>query len=348
MNIDQGDFDPILGEGQLEKSSGLRARRRRQDSLPVASYGSVVMVVDSSGRIMSGESFTAGERFWGPAGTWLTIDTADHELHFPFSFASADGQAGYVIEVLVVARVTDPQAVAHRRVGKVGKHITPALRTTISAALSSDHGHGDDTVPGLNRDRRAIEASVRGRVITGLESSVGGWLTYQALDITVAFDPATQAHLDALVEQARNAQLGVIDLRNEEGSVGAKIAIQTQWTTFLKKQMSDPTSRAVAAAAADPTPENIAKAVAQLDEDDKWTRVEIVSILNKLIDKDFVGDLSELQGLKAVVESLQRGTTPLTSDRGSSRPPAIVGDVVQTDPPSSDHESNSDRDWQDG
>lgn len=92
--------------------------------------------------------------------------------------------------------------------------------------------------------------------------------------------------------------------------------------------------------------------VSKLDDADQWNRQEVVAILNKLIDKDFVGDIGELKAIKMIVDTLQR--SPGTSVR-ELRPSAesvkmltdgrVIGSSGDADPALDD--IGPDRDWTD-
>jgi hypothetical protein len=92
----------------------------------------------------------------------------------------------------------------------------------------------------------------------------------------------------------------------------------------------------------------------QLNSNDQWTRVEVVSILNKLIDKDFVADINERRTIKSIVEGLQQFSVAGASAVNAleSGPAVIPGDRVtheNVEDEAQDSKSvmDRDRDWTD-
>jgi hypothetical protein len=352
VNADQSDFNPIRAEGQLERRTGLRAWRRRRDELPAASPGLAVVVVDGRGNIMSGESFTAGEQFWG-SGTWQTIDLGDHELRCTFPCRSADGRAGYVVEVQVLARVEDPMEVVRRRISTVAGNITPQLRAgVVQHAVPNGArttARRDDTVALVHEGRSEFEAAVRSHLVRGEPATVEKWLTYRVLDAAVGFDEATREHLETLVGQERTTEISVRDLENQKRTAKVQIELRETWSEHLTKVLSDPLSRAVAAAVSDPTQANIATAVHQLNSDERATREQVMTALDKLINSNLVENVNQLETIRVIFDGVQRTAIGLQLEEGPSARPVIEGSTVDADAPEPDAEraEPSDRDWGD-
>jgi hypothetical protein len=314
LSPEKNDYNPITSRGTIEKASGILGRRRVRDSIPSVEHGTELILVDRNGEPRSGAALTTGERYWASEGTWLKIDVSDHELTYEYSHGATDGTAGYVIEVTVVVNVQDAVGAARRKADGVRKYILPTLKQRVTTSLPTALRAGSGgTLSTLNAGRDQLARALTEKLQPGSAFDVDGWLRVVVNDISVTFDPATASHYDRLVNAARTSEIDLTELRNKEKSAQAEIDLRTTWTRYLKPRMADPLQRAVEVIAADPSKENIQQVVAQLDGSDQWTRAEVVSILNKLIDKDFVADINELQAIKVIVDGLQR--TPSTGQR---------------------------------
>jgi hypothetical protein len=311
LSADRNDYNPIASRGSIEKASGILGRRRIRDSIPPVEHGLSLVIVDRNGEARSGAALTAGERYWASEGTWLKIDVSDHELTYQFSHGSTDGSAGYLIEVTVMVSVQDAAEAVRRKADGVRKYILPSLkqRVTTSLPVVICPGSGD-TLSALNAGRDQLARALAEGLQPGGLFEVDGWLRVVVNDISVTFDSSTAGHYNRLVDAARTSEINLTELRNKEKSAKAEIDLRTTWSRYLEPRMADPLQRAVEVIAANPTQENIQQVVAQLDGSDQWTRAEVVSILNKLIDKDFVADINELQAIKVIVDGLQR--TPVS------------------------------------
>lgn len=349
MPPDTGNYNPVAEQGIIDKPSGILGRRKLRDSLPQAGHGYELVFIDANGESRPGYA-TAGERYWASGGTWLKIDVGDHELTYSFPYRTADGTAGYDIAVTVTVRVFDAgQAVRHKAQG-VRMYVEPALSAMVHQALPAVYQqNGGDSLTTLNVRRDQVAQAVRGTVTPGSSFQLDGWLHVHVAGVSVAFDTATAFHHDQLVDAARDAELDIIQLRNKERSARAEINLRKTWSDYLEPRLVNPLTRAVETVAANPTQESIQQVVSQLDASDQWTKAEVVAILNKLIDKDFVGDISELQAIKVIVEGLQR--TPSSTSLQIS-PPEISDEVIAeivgpADDVTPDDSSVSDRDWAD-
>lgn len=352
MSADINDYSPVAGQGVIEKPSGILGRRRLRDSLPPVGHGYERVFVDGNGEVRGGGSATAGERYWASSGAWLKVDVGDHQLTYRFPYRTTDGTAGYNIAATVTVRVFHASEAVRRKAQGVRMYVEPALSARIHQALpDSTYQSSGDSVTTLNVRRDQITRAVRDKLCPGSTFQVDGWLNVQVADVSVAFDTATAAHHDQLVNAARSAELDITQLRNKEKSAHAEINLRRTWSEYLEPRLANPLTRAVETVAANPTQESIQQVVSQLDASDQWTRAEVVAILNKLIDKDFVGDISELQAIKVIVEGLQRTPSspnlqaglPEGSEKMIGRGEVLgVSDEV-TAAPGESH--NSDRDW---
>jgi hypothetical protein len=312
--------------------------------------------VDRNGEARSGAALTAGERYWASEGTWLKVDVADHELTYEFSHGATDGSAGYLIEVTVVVSIRDAAGAVRRKADGVRKYILPTLKQRVATSLPTAIRPGSgDTLSTLNAGRDQVTRALAEALQPGVSFDVDAWLRVVINDISVTFDRATASHYDRLVDAARSSEINLTELRNKEKSAKAEIDLRTTWSRYLEPRMADPLQRAVEVIAANPTQENIQQVVAQLDGSDQWTRAEVVSILNKLIDKDFVADVNELQAIKVIVDGLQR--TPATGQGRAVGPSGmrliegsevVSGDAAGAGPgPGGTRQTDDDRNWND-
>lgn len=345
------DFDPLVRSGVLEKASTMLGLRRRRADLPVVENGHALVLVDRNGGVRSAEALTAGERFWAAEGTWQIIDVSSHEIHCDFDFTSTDGTAGYVIDVEVLVRVTDADEAVRRKARAVSVLVRPKLRSSVERALPNPREvRGGDTVTNLNAGRAHVASALRQALLGEEDQTVDGWLAYRVTDVTVTFDAATRTHLDTLVSQHRTSEIDVRELRHRLTKADAEIDLRNKWAAHLTEQLSEPVTRAVAAAASDPTPANIAVAVEQLNSDEQWTRAEVVTILKTLIEKNYVGDLGELETIKVIVEGLQRTGTaraPAAVEAGAAAGGQLIegGEIVTPAPTARGDGGDTDKNW---
>jgi hypothetical protein len=326
VSPEASDYNPVADKGTIEKASGILGRRKLRDSLPPVGHGYERVLVDRNGAIRSGAgSSTAGERYWASPVSWLQIDVSDHQLTYRFPYQVVDGTAGYDIEVTVTATVTDAAEAVRRKVQGVRMYIAPALSMRVGKALApASYQARGNTVTTLNSGREQVARAVREELAPGSDFKIDGWLRVQMADVSVTFDTPTALHHDQLVDAARSAELDITQLHHKERSARAEIGLRKTWSQYLEPRLENPLTRAVETIAANPTQENIQQVVGQLDASDQWTRAEVVAILNKLIDKDFVGDINELQAIKVIVEGLQRTPSSTKSEIGSPVPDLAI------------------------
>ncbi len=308
MARDDGDYNPVASQRKIDKPSGILGRRRLRDSLPAVEYGNERVIVDADGHVRSGRgAAVADDRCRVSPGTWLSVDTGDHDITYRFNHREPDGSAGYDIQVDLTVRVSDAAEAVRRNVTGVRRYLVPELTTRISTALTASLQQDVATsVRKLNTGRDQIACELRQAMAPGSEIQVGGWLSATVTSISVRLDAATTTHYDHLVAAARDVE-----------HARAEIGLRETWSKYLEPRMADPLKRAVATIAADPTQENIQRVAEQLDADERWRRGEVIALLKMLIDKDYVEDISQLSAIKAIVEMLQRssgradGGTPL-------------------------------------
>ena len=273
-----------------------------------------------------------------------------------FPYQTSGGTAVYDIDITVKVRIVDATEAARRRVSGVRVHVEPMLSGRLSQALPASSfsagGAGGDSIDRLNTARDRLSQAVLAKFPPGSAIYVADWLHVTVTGLSVSFAAATAAYYEQLVEAVRRAEIDTVTLTSKERSAEAEISLRRKWSEYLEPRLADPLTRAVETIAANPSQDSIREVVSKLDDADQWNRQEVVAILNKLIDKDFVGDIGELKAIKMIVDTLQR--SPGTPAR-ELRPPfesvkmvtdgRVIGSSEDTDPALGD--GAPDRDWTD-
>ncbi len=349
MSPVDNDYTPIIRQGTIEKASGILGRRRIRQSLPDAGHGEELILIEANGGPVSVKGHTtAGERYWGSLRAWVIADVSDHHLSFHLTYRDTDGAAGY--EVTAVARVTiaDAAVAVRRNVRSVRAYVEPALRSTAEDAISDDYyGDGRGTLTRLNTRLGNHQRNLRNLV--GRSLQVEGWLSAVITDLSIEFDHATASHYDQLVAANRGAEIDNTTLINRQQTAQHEIGLRRIWAAYLGEQVSDPITRAVAAAVGDPTADNIKEVADKLDADVRLQRDQFIATLNRLIDNKVIVELDDIKNTKVIIDGLQKGLaaenaqeTRMITDSAPLPPDKTVMDahIVDDRPP-----YDSDRDW---
>jgi hypothetical protein len=339
MAREDDDYNPIVVQRTIEKTTGILGRRKARAARPPIEYGYERVFVDADNQVRSGRgASTAGERYWASPGMWLNVDSSDHDMIYRFTHRDRDGSAAYDIEINVTVRVSNAEEAVRRKVRGVRSHVESSLSTRITAAVSASLAYDNLTgVRMLNTRRDEIAQHLREAIIPGAGFIVGNWLSVTVNSVSVSFDAATSAHHDSLVATARGTEHDKAEIDRREN-----------WLNYLTPRMADPLKRAVTTIAADPTQENIQRVASQLDADDRWRSTEVIGILNTLIKENYVEDVSQLNAIKAIVETLQRTSVYETReavDAGAQK--IMLPGAVAHEPAESAGESpgRQDYDW---
>jgi hypothetical protein len=327
----ENDYNPIVDEGKIERASGILGRRRARQSVPVAGHGEEVVLLGANGGLVSGKGeTTAGERYWGSSRGWIVVDISDHHLYFRITYQDTDGAAGYEISAVATVTVADAPAAVRRKARGVRAYVEPALRSTATRHLSgSMHTEVDDTLKKFNLRLGGHTDVLRGLI--GGTFQVGDWLSVTITDLSIQFDSATAVHYEQLIAADRTGEVKNRTIKNQTQTAKSEIELRETWAEYLGKQMSDPLRRAVAEAAADPTPDNIREVANKLDEDDRWQRNQFLATLNRLIDNKVIVELDDVRNTRVIIDSLQKA---LTADGDSrSRPEKMIAGTSVTDDP---------------
>ncbi|MGH3264972.1 MAG: hypothetical protein ACRDNS_23610, partial [Trebonia sp.] len=123
-----------------------------------------------------------------------------------------------------------------------------------------------------------------------------------------------------------------------------EIELRNLWSRHLGEQVSNPLTRAVAAAAADPTAANIKEVAEKLDADDRWQRAQFVATLNRLIDNKVIVEVDEIANTRVIIDGLQRS---LADGEKRSRRDNMLTDGAGPDATVTDAEivDDGDRNW---
>jgi hypothetical protein len=303
------DFSPIVGQGELEVAAGVLGRLRRRRELPSVAVGVELVLADKDGNpVAGGKQISGGEKYWAKATSWIKVDVAEHKLECKIPFPDPTGRAGFIATVTVSAAIIDSSKVAESAVASVKDVLEPVLsEATANCASTVKPSSGSDPVAALNESRRTAEIALRKSMrkqVTDLPS----WLSVQVKSINVAFDDATKRHYDDLVRRAREGELIDATAKNEYIEATHAIELRDQWRVALVPHLSDPATRSFEVVFSDPSPQNIARVVDQVNATDAVARERVYHVLSSLIDNDHLHKTSELsEMMKEIMASLRIG-----------------------------------------
>jgi hypothetical protein len=335
MSVDAGmDFDPMVEQGVLQRPAGMLGRMLRKVDLPAVEPGLERVVLDTTGYVVD-LTDALPERPWNGEGRWVKVDLTAHEMRFDLTYREQDGSAGYLIAVRVMVTVVDPVQVVRRTIHSVAPYVLPGLRGRMDQALPPTYQqmYRDNHVAALDARRNQIAAAVCQKLPPGVRFSVEGWLSVHVIDVSVAFDEATDRHHRTLV-----------DLRHKEQSAAAQLQVQNVLAERMDKRLRSPYQRAADRYALEPTRENLDKLAAELDAAEERLRQGetaaaerqqqfAMEIVQQLIDKNIIADVRDVSQAVSIVASAHAGTagTPPALDPGTH--PALQGTPQRVTPP---------------
>lgn len=325
------DFSPILEQGELEAASSMLGRIRGRRELPSAGVGVELVFADKDGKPVKKSS--GGEKYWAKATSWIKIDVAAHTLEFKIPFPDPTGRAGFLAAVTVSTEIVDASKVATSGITGVKGIIEPILGEVVTDCASKvKPSSGEDPVAVLNDSRRAAESALRKSIhenVMGLPR----WLAAQIASINVAFDDATKRHYDDLVKRARETELVDASAEIKKHQTTHEIALRDTWRAALSEHLSNPATRSFEVAFSDPSPQNIARVVDQVNATDAVVRERVFQVLSSLIDNDHLHKTSELsEMMREIASSLKigEGREPASLAAGSKQTAIEAeGDTVQ-------------------
>jgi hypothetical protein len=303
------DFAPIVEQGELEAAAGVLGRLRRRRKLPSVGIGVELVLADKAGKpVAAGKQISGGERYWAKATSWIKVDVAEHTLECKIPFPDPTGRAGFTATVTVSATIVDSSNVAESAVASVKGFLEPVLSEAIANYASTvKPSSSSDPVAALNDSRRRAEIALRKSMRKKL-ADLPGWLSAQVKSINVGFDDATKRHYDDLVRRAREGELIDATAKNEYVEATHAIELRDQWRAALVPHLSDPATRSFEVVFSDPSPQNIARVVDQVNATDALARERVYHVLSSLIDNDHLHKTSELsEMMKEIMASLRIG-----------------------------------------
>jgi CHAT domain len=297
------DFSPIVERRELATTTLSRLRRTRRP--PSVGVGYELVLANRDGQPIAAESNILGRgRSRARAGVWITIDIAEHMLEFKIPFPDPTGRAGFLASVTVRAAIVDASKVAASGIRGVKGIIEPILSKAIADRMSKVKPSScEDPVAVLNDSRRAAEGALRTSMHENV-TDLPGWLAAHVTSITVTFDDATKRHYDDLVKRARESELIDASAEIKTRQTRHEIALRDAWRAALAEHLSNPAARSFEVAFSDPTPENIARVVDQVNAADAVARARVLHILSSLIDH---GHLHETDELSSVAMEIMGG-----------------------------------------
>lgn len=244
----------------------------------------------------------------------VVVDLRERELEFPFVYRFDDGAVSYTVMVRALVRVVDHRYVAREGVRSVRARIVPILGRMIDDCLALvDLDLDGDTVPLITENCRRIRNAVMRDVVPGADLPVGLWLRVTVVSVTVDLDEQSRAHLARLVEASRTSEVGLVDIGNRQVAASAQIQLRSTWSEYLQPRLSHPLTRAIERIATDPNNVAVTQVARELEARANQSRAQVLTLLNKLIDLNFVADVAELQEIKSLVERLHQ-TGDLTGE----------------------------------
>ena len=282
------DFAPMVEQGELEAASGLVGRRRRRHDLAPVDAGFVRVLVGDDGSLVAAHGLTGGEKRWGRARSWVKVDVAQHALDYAVAFADPTGRAGFEALVTVRAAVEDPLEVVRKRITSVRDFLLPAVRRVVLRASEAiEPTSARDPIVALTTMRQRADVCLR-LAVDGPVVEAPKWLAAEFVSVTVEFDQDTQAHHTGLVGRERDGELIDFDQVNEEKRTTASLAVRALWREELLPHLSNPAQRVFEVAFADPTQQNLARAVEQVTSAELQLLSQGFEMLRTMVDKDFV------------------------------------------------------------
>lgn len=341
------DFSPIADQGELERVSGIIGRLKQRRDLPPAGPGFERILTNSDGSpVAAGERLSAGEKYWAQGQGWIKVDVADHALAYELPFRDPHRGAGFTALITVTSRIIDSFAVARNGIASVKSFLEPALREAVIEACA-DFPSIDEHEPivALNKMRQEAESLLR-KSVRGPVRGLPDWLSATVSSISVLFDPATEKHHDDLVKRARDSELIDADAGIKKKETSNVLALRDMWRRELEPHLSNPATRAFEVVFSDPSPQNIASVVTQLNEADRQYRGEVLNVLSTLIERQYVDkdDDTFKVAFEAIVSGLEGkpfSPTDISVTGGSPAGEVEAGEVID-DPDDSQPDRNPD------
>lgn len=324
------DFSPIVERRKLATAMLSRLRRRRRP--PSVGAGYELVLANRDGHPIAAESNILGlGRSRARARFWITIDIAEHTLEFKIPFPDPTGRAGFLASMTVSTAIIDASKVAASGITGVKGIIEPILSKAVADCMSKVKPSSyEDPVAVLNDSRRAAEGALRKSMHENV-ADLPGWLAAHVTSINVAFDDATKRHYDDLVERAREGELVDASAEIKTRQTTHEIALRNTWRAALAEHLSNPAARSFEVAFSDPSPQNIARVVDQVNATDAVARARVLQVLSSLIDHEHLHETDELS---SVVMEIMGGLDVEIGRANVSQVSAGEGNVQHAEVPS--------------
>jgi hypothetical protein len=276
------------------------------------------------------------------------VDVGHHTLEYQIPFSDPSGRAGFVATVAVDAFVRDPTEAAQQGAASVKDSLEPALRrAVVEAGGRAEPVSEQDAIAALTTMRQHADATVRETVHEDLRG-LPPWLSAQVLSVTVAFDDATQRHHTELLGRTWHGQVIDATTENEKKEATGALAVRALWRDELLPHLSDPSRRVFEVAFANPTDENIAKAVGHANNAELAMTSKVVELLDKMLEQDLVDKDDPVHKIIAalggrVQQLYLAGGAPALPDPGANDALGSSGDGADELP----EEQKGDRDFTD-
>lgn len=312
----------IIDRGDVEQPKGLAGLLRGGDrSVPVPGPGQRLVLVGHDGSLTLGgqQQQSAGERHRQRPRSWLIIDAAEHAWTFTARFADRHSTVGFEADVKVMAKVTDPLAVASDGIESIETHLEAAVVSAVASAAAEPDPAGDsaDPVRVLSDARQRVSLGLRTHLAERLSTTCPSWMVVSVASITVDFDETTKRHYDGLIERSRRGQIIDADTDNDRRLDEAEIGKRARWRAALGDSVANPILGLLEVAAADPSRENIAAVTAEVLQLYRESAQHGREVMLELIHKDFLDETHPLYGaLTKELESAMPNLLPGTISSG--------------------------------
>jgi hypothetical protein len=346
------DFSPIVEQGELEVEGGLFSRlKRRQEMDPIGSGFSRVLL-DGNGALVDQQ--TAGQKYWSRARSWAKVDVSSHALEYEIGFPDPSGLAGFVAQIAVTARVTDPKAAVVERAESVGEFLRPALQRAVRGV------HGKAGKVEDSRSQAAVLNDLRLAATENLESLLGPfedvpeWLSARVTAVAVELDADTRRYREELVGKMHEVAVADAEGESERARARNEIELRRLWEDGMVGRLADPERRALMRLSADPSKQNIDEVAAEFNQLDAERRAAIVSFFRLAVEEGHFpedeGLLNAFQQMEAQMAkahgALEVGGQPeqVEAPRDDGDAQVVEAETVETKPAPEDKESD-DTDW---
>jgi hypothetical protein len=320
------DYSPIVDRGDLEVPRGFLERMTGKRDLPSAGMGVELILAGNDGKVIAtGSDISAGEKYWRRATSWVKVDVSEHTLDIKLAVNDPAVLADFVAAVTVGVSVVKARLVAERGILSVSDAVAPVLQNTIASATRPATA-SDDLEPAgrLEKARQTTETAIRDTLVGKPLENLPDWVSTQVKAVSVEFDEKTRQHYDELIAHGRKKQTINADEDNQDLQTGRGLKRDEMVREALRPHLMNPAWRAFEAAIKDPTPANIARAVAEANASDNAQLELKFQFLNQLMETNYVNDWEQLRDamdqVQLTKDNSAESSTPATMGPGDAQP----------------------------